>query len=132
MAIKGALLKYCRQLGIIALPKLVFKPEDFYRYDNRYTIEYLRRCVGTASLKKNVILVNLDYRGNVKRWRYWSESVALCSISSKWNLREATRTLVHELLHLRFYNLRHGYFYERRINEILEGRKFEIQNRDQN
>ena len=35
------------------------------------------------------------------------------------------RTLVHELVHWRFRKMRHGWRFERRVDEILRGRTFE-------
>ncbi len=110
------LVKYSKQIGIVdcEVPELVFYGEEFNEKVNPTEIKHLGRAsrrggrhtgfFGLYGKYARVILVNI--RGRNK------------------TIKELRHTMIHELVHYRFYYLSHGDEYEKRIKFILAGKEY--------
>ena len=116
------MIKYCKQIGIVEPPTIVFEPKEFDRICQSVRMRR-NSCLGKCSTHDKVILVNLEYSGRMyrKQWLYRGRKYRW--IPKKWNLHESTRTLVHELIHYR-WTMNHGYGFDKRIDEVLKGAVF--------
>jgi hypothetical protein len=127
------MLKYCDQIGILKeeTPTLYLDKQDYSALrkaggsravrDNRY---------GECNREQRAIFVN-------SRTREYQIKQYLTEIGSKRtgirahlsyvkpSYRHYLHTLVHELVHYRFESISHGFKFEKRIKEILNGRQFD-------
>lgn len=119
------LIKYSEQIGLESIPRLVFTPKEWDELYHGKRKTKRDRWLGLASRKDNLILVNLDYQGPVfsKIYRGTKHNRYIKIKPVKWELREARKTLVHELVHIR-WTMGHGYAFAKRIDEILRGKRF--------
>jgi hypothetical protein len=99
------LYKYCKQIGIPEThePGLCWDHRTFDKILGKKT--RWRYVLGRCSYTTNILLIDLEKRGNLKHARH---------------------TLVHELVHLRWQRKPHGQAFEDRIQEILKGKTFPI------
>lgn len=120
------LIKYCKQIGVTTIPTLVFEPKEYDRLTRTGNERRTKRNkhLGYCSYIKPVILVNLEYAGTVHRRQWLYRGKKYRWIPTKWNLRQARHTLVHELVHYQWRSMWHGYKFDKRISEILKGREF--------
>lgn len=119
------LLKYSEQIGLEYAPRIVFDVKEWREIGCKKIKR--QKQLGRASYQHNVVLVNLDYQGNGAGHNIYHKKThrRIGWTVGKMNLREARHTLVHELVHMRFRKLWHGYYFEKRIDEILAGQRFE-------
>lgn len=99
----------CYQIGIPAIeePIVCWNREQFKWYAG---IKDRRKdYIGRASFKGNAILVDLNYH-----------------LELKHNFAQIRNTLIHELVHMRWQNQRHGYKFNELIQRILKGELFKI------
>jgi hypothetical protein len=127
------MLKYCSQIGIL-------KEETPMLYLDKQEYSALRKSSGSRAVRdqrygecnheQRAIFVN-------SRTREYQIKKYLTEIGSKRTgirahlryvkptYRHYLHTLVHELVHYRFESMPHGFKFENRIKEILNGRQFE-------
>lgn len=112
---------YAQQIGVVPceLPTLVFFLKDFQAiqreacirlgkdpgYAENFTSKH-KRAFGMCSYFTRLIMVSM----HIKRNR---------------NLYDLEATLVHELVHYRWPNMKHGKRFENRVIEIIHGKAFE-------
>jgi len=118
------MIKYCKQIGIVEPPTLTFEPKEFDRICQSTRKMRRNSCLGKCSTYDKVILVNLEYARRTiyrRQWLYRGKKYRW--LLKKWNLHEAIRTLVHELVHYR-WTMNHGYGFDKRIDEVINGKEF--------
>ena len=121
------LVKYSEQIGLSAIPRIVFCPQD---WDEQYHPKHKTkrdRWMGLSCRDLNLIMVNLDYQGPVHSKEYYGtkNNRYYKIIPKKWGIHEARQTLVHELIHIR-WKMKHGYEFAKRIDDILKGQRFDM------
>jgi hypothetical protein len=127
------MLRYCDQIGIL-------KEETPTLYLDKQEYSALRKAGGSRAVRDNrygecnreqrAIFIN-------SRTREYQIKQYLTEIGSKRTgirahlryvkptYRHYLHTLVHELVHYRFDSMPHGFKFDKRIKEILNGRQFE-------
>jgi hypothetical protein len=124
--IKADLVIYCKQIGIANPPALVFTPKEFDELSGHHGRRTKRdSCLGKCSFKPSVVLVNLEYQGEFhrKQWLYNGSRYRWKQIKRRY-LADTIYTLVHELVHVRWPTMWHGYRFDKRIEQILGGKTF--------
>ena len=121
-------VKYCNQIGIIAelRPRLIETRKEMHQIEvdagyRKYAASWGHcfwplRCI-FVDTGVRIYYPNRQYKG----WRNPDREL----IKHKVKYIDFRNTLVHELVHWRFPKMRHGWRFERRIDEILRGMTFE-------
>jgi hypothetical protein len=111
---------------------MVFTREDF-NAKNKETedrlglyIRHLRgkHYLGACSISRRMLLIRMDWTPK-KVWKVTQRTKRfIYKKKVLYGLREVRDTLVHELVHYRFPEMKHGRKFEARIKEILRGGEF--------
>ncbi|HTH22635.1 MAG TPA: SprT-like domain-containing protein [Nitrososphaeraceae archaeon] len=98
----------CYQIGIPCLqePRVCWTQEQFRWYTGANKTNSVQR-LGCAHLRSNTMLIDLK----VHQFH-------------KYTFTEYRDTLIHELVHFRFQNLKHGKTFNKTIERIKKGQKF--------
>ena len=136
-ALQQDLIKYSKQIGILdcEIPELVFSREEFSA-KNKETEDRLglhrrrlkgKRYLGACSISRRMLLIRMD-GGKTDLGTVWKVTKRtkqyIWSKQVPYGLREIKNTLVHELVHYRFPEMKHGKKFEARIKETLRGEEF--------
>ena len=100
----------CYQIGIpcIEEPKLCFNQEQWHWYTGSNKTRSLQK-LGIIHFPSNTILIDL-----------------MVHKFHKYTFTEYRDTLIHELVHARWQKLKHGKYFDWKIEEVKKGKKFPI------
>jgi hypothetical protein len=128
------LIKYSKQIGILdcEIPELIFSTEEFNSEDKEVEDRLglsigsgrEKHSLGTCSISRRIILVQMDRipskivieTGRTKEHIYRKRV--------PYGLREARKSMIHELVHYRFMYMSQNQKFEGRIKDILRGKEF--------
>jgi len=123
--LRNDLVKYCNQIGIIDIPKLILDRKEMHVI--LVNAGQPKRCAGWGQCFWSMQTIFIDAGIRIhypsrkyKGWRNPDREL----VKHKSKYIDFRNTLVHELVHYRWPKLRHGRRYEKRIYEILRGRTF--------
>jgi len=97
--------RYCKQLGL--------SPEPLFIYDDADLMEL-------CDSKKEMNLIKRTKLG--MSWKY--DNVFWINIDGSDFIWQLIDTLVHELIHLRFPDMKHGDEYQQLVNMVIMGKRF--------
>jgi hypothetical protein len=127
--LKSDFIKYCEQIGIV---------DKLYLVTNRKEMHSIlinagrpKRCAGWgecfSDLKTIFVDAGLRIHYPSRQYAHWRKPDREY-VKHKSKYIDFRNTLVHELVHYRWPKLRHGWRYEKRIQEILRGTRFDAMN----
>jgi hypothetical protein len=119
-------VKYCKQIGILEPPTLVFSLDDFDKVCNHESGRNRNKLLGVCCREHGIIAVDLaSPRAKSRYVLRWNKDGSKWVKNIPWGLRYARYVLVHELAHYRWNSMAEGRRQWLRTREILVGRRFE-------
>lgn len=112
--IYSELYKYSEQLGLTIdeVPDLVFTRKELIEISK------------SLEISDKIILGKLTVTRRYYGITYKESNIIFLNIKIHNTRKELIKTIVHELIHLRFQKMKHGTKYEERIKNILNGKKY--------
>jgi hypothetical protein len=124
------LLIYCEQIGISIkdMPALVFLTRERFmelmEYKIGHWIEIDERISGCLFDRYWFIWINVEPKVCLRRLRTGHMRPVYDWVPVKPRYTDYAKTLIHELVHVRFEELEHGPKFNKRTMEIAEGMRF--------
>ena len=110
--INQKLLKYAEQIGIsrYQMPIPVLSREELAQVPAHITWNYTADKVKTNK--------------GITYWGHDHNLISFINVKRHRTMHDLEDTIVHELVHIRFQSLAHGPRYQKRVDEIMEGKAF--------
>jgi hypothetical protein len=119
-------MKYCKQIGIVQVPRLILDRREMHII--LVNAGKPKRCAGWGECFRELDTIFVDAGIRIhypsRQYAHWRKPDREY-VKHKSKYIDFRNTLVHELVHYRWPKLRHGWRYEKRIQEILRGKTFE-------